>query len=102
MASLAGLLCLSAIYLATRPLLLLLHTQWAVWPLLALFTLGPISVTFAVLYRSPWHQESPRVRRVISVILSSCVIFSVDLVAVGVLVLVGCLVIGLARSMGGN
>jgi hypothetical protein len=101
-ASFAGLLCLPAIYMATRPLFWLVHDHWATWPVFALFMLVPISVIFAILYLSAWHQEFPRLRRMVAMILSSCIIFSVDLLTAGALALVGSLVIGLAREMGGN
>jgi hypothetical protein len=101
-AGLAGLLCLPIIYVATRPLLWLSHAQWAEWLLLTLFILGPIVVTFMVLYVSAWHQELSRVRRMLSMIFSSCIIFGVDLLFLGFIIVVACVILGLGRVMGGN
>jgi hypothetical protein len=102
MAGLACFLCLPAIFLATRPLIWLLHTSWLMWPLFAIWTFVPVSAAFAVLYRSSWHRERPRVRRIFSMILSSCVIFGVDLLLLVFLIVATCLVMGLGRVMGGN
>jgi hypothetical protein len=101
-AGLGCLLCVPIIYMATRPVIWLLHSQWTVWPLMSLFVLVPLSVTFIILYRSGWHEEQPRYWRIVSTLFSSCVIFGVDLLAVGALVAAGCLIAGLARSVGGN
>jgi hypothetical protein len=101
-AGLACLMCLPIIYLATRPVIWWLHVSWIGWPLLALFTILPLSVTFIILYCSAWHQEWSRIRRIVSVVLSSCVIFGVDLFLLILLVIAGSLVVGLARVMGGN
>jgi hypothetical protein len=101
-AGLVCLLCLPVIYLVTRPLIWLLHAHWAVWPLVTLWILIPAAAAFVVLYRSAWHREWPRNRRIFSVIFSSCVIFGVDLVVVVMLLAAGCLIAGLTRVMGGN
>jgi len=101
-ASFAGLLCLPIIYLATRPLIWLLHERWTEWLLLTLFIAGPLTVTFTILYRSAWHQEFTRTRRVLSMILSSCVIFSLDLLLIGFVIVLGCIIFGLGRALGGN
>jgi len=100
-AGIACLLCLPGVYLATRPLIWLLHTRWAVWPLFTLWTFVPVSAAFMVLYLSGWHREWPKVRRIFSMILSSCIIFGVDLLLLVILVTAVCLVIGLGRAMGG-
>lgn len=102
MAGLACLVCLPIMYLTTRPLLGLLHGQGIEWLLLILFTFVPLSVTFLILYCSAWHRESPRARRLFSAIFSSCVIFGVDLLFVVFTVIVGCVIIALARACGGN
>lgn len=97
-AGLACLFCVPVIYLATRPVVWLLHAQWLAWVLVGLFILVPLSVTFIILYRSGWHEERPRFRRIISIIFSSCVIFGVDLLAVGVVLAAACLLSGLVRG----
>ena len=101
-AGLAGLMCLPIIYLATRPVIWWLHVSWVGWLLPALFIILPLSVTFIILYWSAWHQEWPKIRRIVSVALSSCVILGVDLFLVILLMIAGGLVAGLARAMGGN
>lgn len=101
-AGLACLFCTPVIYLATRPVVWLSHAGWVPWLLLGLFILVPLSVTFIILYGSGWHEERPRFRRILSTIFSSCVIFGVDLLAVGMLVAAACLITGLARAVGGN
>lgn len=102
MAGLACLLCLPVMYLATRPLLWLLHERWTEWLLLTLFIAGPLTVTFIILYRSTWHQEFTRARRVLSMILSSCIIYGVDLLLLGFVITLGCVIFGLGRVLGGN
>jgi hypothetical protein len=102
MAGLACLMCLPAVYAATRPVIWWLHVSWIAWPLLTLFIVIPLSVAFIILYSSAWHQEWPRIRRIASVALSSCVIFGIDLLLIIVLILVGGIVAGQARFMGGN
>lgn len=101
-AGLACLFCVPVIYLATRPVVWLLHAQWMAWLLAGLFILVPLSVTFIILYRSGWHEGRPKGWRILSTAFSSCVIFGVDLLALGALVAAACLVAGLAKSMGGN
>jgi hypothetical protein len=102
MAGLACFFCLPAIFLATRPLIWLLHISWLMWPLFAIWTFVPVSAAFAVLYRSGWHREWPRARRIFSMILSSCIIFGVDLFLLIFLIVGVCLIMGLGRVMGGN
>ena len=102
MAGLASLMCLPIIYLATRPVIWWFHVSWVEWLLLALFTVLPLSVAFIILYSSAWHQEWPKIKRIVSVALSSCVIFGVDLFLVILLMIIGGLVAGLGRAMGGN
>ena len=101
-AGLACLFCGPVIYLATRPVVWLTHAQWIAWVLMGLFVLVPLSVTFIILSRSGWHEERPRVRRILSTAFSSCVIFGVDVIVVGAMVAAACLITGLARLMGGN
>ena len=70
-AGLACLGCLAVVYLATKPFLVL-HEVWA---RSALVTCFPIAVVFTILYCSSWHRELGRVRRILSVLLSSCALF---------------------------
>jgi hypothetical protein len=100
----AGLACLVSvplIYAATRPMVWL-NAVWTGWVLSALFTLLPLAVVFIILYSSAWHQEWSKGRRIFSAILSSCLIYGLDLFLVIVLAVAGCLVVGLSRVMGGN
>lgn len=101
-AGLGSLFCVPVIYLATRPVVWLLHMQWIAWLLAGLFILVPLAVTFIILYRSGWHEDSPKFRRILTTAFSSCVILGVDLIAVGALVAAVCLIIGLTRVVGGN
>jgi len=102
MAGLVCLACLPVIYFATRLVVWWVHMPWVPWLLVFLFILIPLAVTFIILYSSAWHQEWPRARRIVSAGLSSCMIFGVDLFVVALLVIMGCLIIGLTRVMGGN
>ena len=102
MAGLACLMCLPIVYFTTRPVIWWLHVAWIAWPLLALFVIIPLSVTFIILYSSAWHQEWPKIRRIASAALSSCFIFGVDLFLIIMLIIMGGLVAGMGRHMGGN
>ena len=102
MAGLAGLVCLPLIWMAASPLWKLHNARLAEWLALASFVLIPMSVTFVVLYLSSWHRESPRVRRIVSMILSTCLVYCVDVLVAGLLVVMGCLAIALTRVVGGN
>ena len=101
----AGFACLGSfpiIYLATRPVIWMLHVAWLEWLLLPLFTAVPIIVTGIILYCSEWHQGLSKSRRLISVIASSCLIYGVDVLFIIFMVIIGCLITGLSRTMGGN
>ena len=101
-AGLACLACVPIIYIATRPIVRLTHIPGMQWLLLGLFTIVPVFVAFIVLYWSAWHEERPKFKRIFSAAISACAIFGVDLFAVGALVTVGCLIVGLLRVVGGN
>lgn len=100
----AGFVCLGSLAvacLAMRSVILLIHARWTAWLLPAVVTLIPLAMTFIILYCSAWHREFSKARRVVSMILSSCIIFSVDLLVMVVVVAAGCLMIGLGRAMEG-
>jgi len=101
-AGLGCLFCMPIIYLATRPVVWLFHAPWLAWVLPGLFILTPLSVTFIILYRSGWHEEWPKFRRILSTAVSSCMIFGVDLLGMAAIVAAACLIAGLAKVMGGN
>jgi hypothetical protein len=101
-AGFACLVCLPILYFATRPIIWMVHAAWLEWALLALFTAVPTSVAGIILYCSAWHEEFSKARRLASVIFSSCLIFGVDLLFIGLTVIIACLVAGLSRVMGGN
>ena len=101
-AGFACLLSLPIILLLSSPLIKYIHANWAEKLHFTLIILVPVSVTFFFLYRSSWHQDSPRVRRILSSVLSSCIIFGLDVFLVAVAILLACLFIGLGRSVGGN
>jgi hypothetical protein len=71
-AAFACMVCLGVVYLAARPVVSWLHIWWAG---VLIYSVIPISVAFIILYRSSWHHELPRVKRILSMILSSCIIF---------------------------
>lgn len=102
MAGLTCLLCMPVVFLTTRPVIWLSNAPWVAWLLSSFFIVVPLLATFIVLYRSAWHDDLPQVRRIISVVLSSCAIFVADVLLVGAVLIIGCLIAGLSRVMGGN
>lgn len=102
LAVLGGLLCLPIIRILTNPVGRFVNARLAEWVILGTFVLVPMAVAFVILYRSSWHREYSRLRRVVSVLLSSCAVYFVDLVVAGVLLLIASLMIALTRSVGGN
>lgn len=102
LAALGGLLCLPVIRILTNPVGRFVNARLAEWIIVAAFVLVPTAVAFVILYRSSWHREYSKFRRVVSVLLSSCAVYCVDLVAAGGLLLIACLMIALTRAVGGN
>lgn len=101
----AGLVCLLSmpvIYTATRPVIWLFSGPWVPWLLAVVFAIAPVMVAFTVLYRCAWHDDRPPGRRIVSTIISSCIIVGVDILLTGALVLIGGLIAGTSRVMGGN
>jgi hypothetical protein len=88
-AGLVCLVCLPIIYLATRPMVWVLHAEWVGWLLAPLFTLLPMSVSFIILYSSLWHREWPGPKRILSLILVSAIILCVVLFIMGVILVIG-------------
>ena len=78
LAGLACFGCLAVVYLATRPFIGFLDRWEIQW---LLYISIPIVVPFIILYRSSWHRELPSVTRTLSMILSSCIIYGVVLIA---------------------
>lgn len=101
-AGLACFLSLPIVYVTTRPVAWLFDAPWVAWLQLGVFTIAPVMVAFLVLYRCAWHDDRPRSRRILSTILSSCVIFGVVLLLLSAIAIVGCVVVGTSRVMGGN
>lgn len=101
-AAMMCLLCVPAIYLATRPLVWLLSAAWAQWMIAGLFVFVPLLAAFLVLYESSWHDDQPRFRRLVSTMASSLIVFGIDLLLAGALLAIGCLIVAQSRSMGGN
>lgn len=102
---LAGLVCLLSmplIFAATRPVIWLFSAPWVPWCQAAIFTLAPFTIAFMVLYWCAWHNGQPPVRRILATIVSSCAIVAVDLLLIGALGIVGGLIAGMSRKMGGN
>ncbi|MEI7807724.1 MAG: hypothetical protein WCJ07_04480 [Verrucomicrobiota bacterium] len=72
--------CLVFMLRVARPAVLLLNVWWA--ELLVLASL-PFIVTFAILYRSDWHRETEKMKRIFILLLYSFVILcSVSFLAV--------------------
>ena len=99
MAGLACLISLPVILLATLPMARFHSVRWVEW---ALFTLIPFSAAFFTLYRSPWHLEFSKTRRILSALASSCLIYCIDLLAITLLITMGLVAIALTRVIGGN
>lgn len=83
--------CLPVVYLATRPFIGFLDKWGIQW---LLYTSIPILIAFIVLYRSSWHRELPTVTRILSMLLSAVIIFTVALLFVGLLMAGICIFIG--------
>jgi len=101
-AGLACFLSLPVIYLMTRPVVWLSSAPWTVWLQSAIFAITPVTVAFMVLYRCAWHDDRPRARRILFTILSACLIFGIVLLLIGAIAIVGGVVAGTSRVMGGN
>jgi hypothetical protein len=95
LAALAGCVCFAFIYWAIRPLLILVPVWWAQ---LLIYSLLPLLVTFAILYRSGWHREMARMGRAGSLILVSGLSLCSDLVIIGIMVAVACMFLGINRG----
>ena len=102
LATLGGLVSLPILHILTSPLGKVLNAHVAGWLFLGLFTVVPMSVAFLILYRSVWHREYSRSRRIASVLLSTCLVYCVDLMLAALLLLIACIMIGLTRAVGGN
>jgi hypothetical protein len=76
-------ICLVATFLAGWIVSRFIDVQWVTWFLAVSI---PVSVTFMILYRSAWHQELPRITRILSMILSAMIIYIVVLLLVGLAV----------------
>jgi hypothetical protein len=101
-AGLACFLSLPVVYLTTRPVVWLFSAPWVAWLELGVFVIAPVAVTFMVLYRCAWHDDQSRTRRILSTILSACIIFGIVLLLIGAIAIVGSVVAGTSRVMGGN
>ncbi len=101
-AGLACFLSLPILYLTTRPVSWLFNAPWVAWLQLGVFAIAPVIVTFLVLYRCAWRDDRPRTRRILSTIFSSCLIFGIVLLLIGAVAIVGCVILGTSRKMGGN
>ena len=84
----AGFACLifmAVIYYATEPMLSQ-HFVW--WGKLLIYCLASIAVAFTILYRSSWHRELQKVRRILILSLSACLVFGVTMLIVGLIMAV--------------
>ena len=92
--SMATMVCFVALiftYLATRHFTTGVPLGWSELVVLLSF---PAAVTFAVLYRSHWHQEITGVSRTCSLLALSCVIAVCEMIGMAVMSLIAfcCLV----------
>ena len=98
-AGLAGLVCLPVVFFSLKPLAIFphlhRHAELPGW------TLIPIAVVFAVLYRSSWHREFSRGRRIVSAVCLSCVIYCINWLVAAVIIMGGFVIIGLLPTMAG-
>jgi hypothetical protein len=102
LAGLVGLVSLPAVHLALAPFATFLDIRWVGWLHLLLLAAVPMTVAFIILYRSSWHREFSKARRIVCLSASACLIYGIDLLTLALLVIVACLVVGLTRSIGGN
>jgi hypothetical protein len=98
-ASIACFAALGCVYWVATPAVKLLGTWWV--ELLA-YAIIPISVTFAILYRSCWHREITGPARTCSLLLLSLLIFAGVLLAVGVLICMLWFITDSIRARGGG
>jgi hypothetical protein len=80
LAVVACAICLVAILFAVKFVSRFIDIAWLTW-LFATFI--PIIVAFVILHRSAWHQELSTVTRILSLLLSACIIYVVVLAVLG-------------------
>lgn len=91
LATVACLVCLALVHLATRPFIGFLD-PWKIQWLLQVAL--PVAVAFFILYRSAWHQELPRVTRILSMLLSAGILYVVVLAGAAITVMVASVFFG--------
>ncbi|MEI8288308.1 MAG: hypothetical protein WCH99_02455 [Verrucomicrobiota bacterium] len=94
-AGIASMICLAFIYAVANPVVNWLAVWWAG---LLIYSVIPILVAFTVFYRSSWHREQPKSRRILSLILSACLVFCVSFIAVVLIVALVAMFTGLAEG----
>ncbi len=82
-AGVACIICLAVIYAVANPIGNWL-TVW--WSGLLIYSVMPILVAFTIFYRSSWHRELPKPKRILSLILSACLVFCASFIALGLIV----------------
>ena len=102
LAGVAGLIGLSAVGALLQLLTSHVAGRWAEWLFPVLFVTVPTAVAFLILYRSSWHREFCKARRILFMTGSAGLVFGADLLVAGLMMVILCLVIGLTRSLGGN
>jgi hypothetical protein len=75
----SSLLSLPIIYGATRPVIWMHHSSWAPRLLAPTFIVMPAAMAFIILYFGCWHLEWQRPKRILWAILSSCLIYGIDI-----------------------
>jgi hypothetical protein len=94
-AGLACLICLAVIYFVANPVVSWLEVWWAA---VLIYSVIPISVAFTILYRSPWHREFAKPKRIFSMILSSCLIFCISFAVLGLIVALSAMFTGFGEG----
>jgi hypothetical protein len=75
--------------MATQSLARLSHAHWIGWLIGVLITLLPLSLVFTIFYRSHWRQEWPAFKRVLFLMLVSCIVFCAALLMTGFMITIG-------------
>ena len=96
-AAFACLVCFAVIWWLTSFVGRHFNIAWVIWPI---SIVSSLSVTFFILYRSAWHRELPTITRVLSMLLSSVIIFLAAFLFAGLMFTGVCIVMNLHFSNG--
>jgi hypothetical protein len=82
-ASVACVLTMTFMFCVARSAISLVKVWWVE---MTIYAAIPILVVFVILYRSFWHQELDKTTRILSMLLTSCIIFCCVLIIAGIVV----------------